>query len=86
MGNADSLHGKELSFNNLLDLNAALETVKEFQETGCVIIKHNNPCGAAVGQSLKDAFVKAKACDPVSAFGGIVGLNRSVDMDFAEEF
>jgi phosphoribosylaminoimidazolecarboxamide formyltransferase/IMP cyclohydrolase len=86
VGNADTLHGKELSFNNLLDLDAALETVKEFQEIACVIIKHNNPCGAALGESLKEAFVKAKACDPVSAFGGIVGLNRAVDLEFAEEF
>ncbi|MBL7685775.1 MAG: bifunctional phosphoribosylaminoimidazolecarboxamide formyltransferase/IMP cyclohydrolase [Deltaproteobacteria bacterium] len=86
VGNAQCLHGKELSFNNLLDLDAALETVKEFQDIACVIIKHNNPCGAALGISLKDAFLKAKACDPTSAFGGIVGVNRKVDFEFAEEF
>jgi len=86
VGNAQCLHGKELSFNNLLDLDAALETVKEFEETACVIIKHNNPCGAALGASLHEAFVRAKACDPVSAFGGIVGVNRRVDLEFAEEF
>ncbi|MFO1520034.1 MAG: bifunctional phosphoribosylaminoimidazolecarboxamide formyltransferase/IMP cyclohydrolase [bacterium] len=86
VGNAQCLHGKELSYNNLLDLNAALETVKEFKETACVIIKHNNPCGVALGDSLKEAFLKAKACDPVSAFGGIAGMNRKVDLEFAEEF
>jgi phosphoribosylaminoimidazolecarboxamide formyltransferase/IMP cyclohydrolase len=86
VANAHCLHGKELSFNNLLDLDAALETVKEFQETACVIIKHNNPCGVALGSSLKEAFVKAKSCDPISAFGGIAGLNRTVDFEFAEEF
>jgi len=86
VGNAECLHGKELSFNNLLDLDAALETVKEFLQTACVIIKHNNPCGAALGESLKQAFLQAKACDPVSAFGGIVAVNRMVDLEFAEEF
>jgi phosphoribosylaminoimidazolecarboxamide formyltransferase / IMP cyclohydrolase len=86
VGNAQCLHGKELSFNNLLDLNAALELVKEFQETACVIIKHNNPCGAALGTTLQEAFLRAKACDPVSAFGGIAGVNRRVEKDFAEEF
>ncbi len=86
VGNASVLHGKELSFNNLLDLDAALETVKEFSETACVIIKHNNPCGVALGSSLKQAFIQAKACDPVSAYGGIVAVNRKVDLEFAEEF
>lgn len=85
-GNSLCLHGKELSFNNLLDLDAALETVKEFKEIACVIIKHNNPCGVALGATLKEAFVKAKACDPISAFGGIAGVNRKVDLEFAEEF
>ncbi len=86
IGNAICLHGKELSFNNLLDLDAALETVKEFRETVCAIIKHNNPCGVGLGSSLKEAFLKAKVCDPLSAFGGIVGVNRKVDLEFAEEF
>ncbi|MBF0492868.1 MAG: bifunctional phosphoribosylaminoimidazolecarboxamide formyltransferase/IMP cyclohydrolase [Deltaproteobacteria bacterium] len=79
------LHGKELSFNNLLDLEAALETVKEFQVPACVIVKHNNPCGAAIGNSLKEAYQKAFACDPSSAFGGIVAVNRVVDLELAEE-
>lgn len=86
VGNSICLHGKELSFNNLLDLDAALETVKEFKDTACVIIKHNNPCGVATGKTLREAFVQAKACDPVSAFGGIAGVNRKVDLEFAEEF
>ncbi len=86
IGNSLCMHGKELSFNNLLDLDAALETVKEFKDTACVIIKHNNPCGVATGSSLREAFIKAKACDPVSAFGGITGVNRKVDLEFAEEF
>jgi len=86
IGNSACLHGKELSFNNLLDLDAALETVKEFRDIACVIIKHNNPCGVATGANLREAFIKAKACDPVSAFGGIAGVNRKVDLEFAEEF
>lgn len=80
------LHGKELSFNNLLDLEAALETVKEFQIPACVIVKHNNPCGVAIGNNLKEAYQKAYACDPTSSFGGIVALNRIVDLELAEEF
>jgi len=86
VGNSICMHGKELSFNNLLDLDAALETVKEFKDTACVIIKHNNPCGVAIGNSLREAFMKAKACDSISAFGGITGVNRKVDLEFAEEF
>lgn len=84
--NAECLHGKELSFNNLLDLNACLEIVKEFKQTACVIVKHNNPCGVAIGADLREAFLYARACDPVSAFGGIVAVNRKVDRDFASEF
>jgi len=74
------LQGKELSFNNILDLNAALELVKEFKMPACVIVKHNNPCGVAEGQTLEKAFVAARKCDPLSAFGGIVALNREVDL------
>ncbi|MDY7031128.1 MAG: bifunctional phosphoribosylaminoimidazolecarboxamide formyltransferase/IMP cyclohydrolase, partial [Thermodesulfobacteriota bacterium] len=86
VSNAKKLHGKELSYNNLLDLDAALETVKEFLETAAVIIKHNNPCGVAISeQSLADAYCKAKSCDPTSAFGGVVGLNRKVDLETANE-
>jgi phosphoribosylaminoimidazolecarboxamide formyltransferase/IMP cyclohydrolase len=76
---AKVLQGKELSYNNLLDLEAALAAVKEFEVPACVIIKHNTPCGVAVGATIAEAFVRAKACDPVSAFGGIVAVNRPVD-------
>jgi phosphoribosylaminoimidazolecarboxamide formyltransferase/IMP cyclohydrolase len=79
------LQGKELSYNNLLDLEAALACVKEFDETACVIIKHNTPCGVSRGASLAEAFARARACDPVSAFGGIVALNRPVDAAAAKE-
>jgi phosphoribosylaminoimidazolecarboxamide formyltransferase/IMP cyclohydrolase len=76
---ASILQGKELSYNNLLDLEAALANLKEFDETAAVIIKHNTPCGVSLGPTLADAFARARACDPVSAFGGIVALNRTVD-------
>jgi phosphoribosylaminoimidazolecarboxamide formyltransferase / IMP cyclohydrolase len=73
------LHGKELSFNNFLDMNAAYETVKEFSSPSAVIVKHNNPCGVAQGTALDKAFADAWKCDSLSAFGGIVALNRVVD-------
>jgi phosphoribosylaminoimidazolecarboxamide formyltransferase/IMP cyclohydrolase len=76
---ASILQGKELSYNNLLDLEAALANLKEFDETAAVIIKHNTPCGVSLGATLAEAFSRARACDPVSAFGGIVALNRPVD-------
>ncbi|MBI2962272.1 MAG: bifunctional phosphoribosylaminoimidazolecarboxamide formyltransferase/IMP cyclohydrolase [Deltaproteobacteria bacterium] len=83
---ARQLQGKELSFNNIVDANAALELVKEFRETVAVAIKHTNPCGVATSrQSLVDAFRKCRACDPVSIFGGIVGTNREVDGETAEQ-
>ena len=85
---ARQLHGKELSFNNLYDLNAALETVKEFSEEAqpaAVIIKHTNPCGAALGETLAEAFRKARAGDPISAFGGILAATRPLDVETAEE-
>jgi phosphoribosylaminoimidazolecarboxamide formyltransferase/IMP cyclohydrolase len=82
---AKVLQGKELSYNNLLDLEAALACVKEFDETACVIIKHNTPCGVSLGATPAEAFARARACDPVSAFGGIVALNRPVDADAARE-
>jgi phosphoribosylaminoimidazolecarboxamide formyltransferase/IMP cyclohydrolase len=81
---ARQVSGKELSFNNILDLNAALEVVKEFQEPAVAIIKHTNPCGAAVGQNLAEAFTRAFAGDPVAAFGCIVGSNRPIDRPTAE--
>src|SRR5512133_1560889 len=82
---AKVLQGKELSYNNLLDLEASLAAVKEFDEVACVVIKHNTPCGVALGASVAEAFARARACDPVSAFGGIVALNRPVDAAAAKE-
>ncbi len=82
---APVLQGKELSYNNLLDLEAALACMKEFDQTACVIVKHNTPCGVSLGSTPADAFSRARACDPVSAFGGIVALNRPVDAAAAKE-
>jgi phosphoribosylaminoimidazolecarboxamide formyltransferase / IMP cyclohydrolase len=78
------LGGKPISFNNLLDLDAGRMLLGEFQIPACVIIKHNNPCGVAVGSNALEAYQRAFACDPMSAFGGVVCLNRSVDQDLAE--
>jgi phosphoribosylaminoimidazolecarboxamide formyltransferase / IMP cyclohydrolase len=78
------LGGKELSFNNLLDLDSARLLLGEFQIPACVIIKHNNPCGVAVGSTAREAYERAFACDPMSAFGGVVALNRRVDRELAE--
>lgn len=86
ISNARQLHGKDLSFNNILDLNSAIELAKEFHEPSCVIIKHNNPCGVAMSKKgLLDAYQKALSCDKVSAFGGIVAFNRTVDKETASE-
>lgn len=85
LASAEQLHGKELSYNNLLDLDAAMNLVREFDLPGAVVIKHNNPCGAAVAQQLADAFRNAYAGDPVSAFGSILAFNRPVDAATAEE-
>ncbi len=82
---AKVLQGKELSYNNLLDLEAALAAVKEYDEIACVVIKHNTPCGVSLGKTPAEAFARARACDPVSAFGGIVALNRPVDAAAAKE-
>ena len=84
-GNAVQLWGKELSYNNILDLNSAFELVREFTDPTAVIIKHNNPCGCACSSNLVEAYKKALEGDPVSAFGGIVALNREVDTETAEE-
>ena len=75
--------GKELSFTNLLDLDAAARIALEFAEPTAVVIKHTNPCGVATGTSVADAYVRARDADPLSAFGGIVGLNRPIDLDTA---
>lgn len=79
-----SLHGKELSYNNILDLTAAVGVVSEFERPTVAIIKHNNPCGVASDPSLPVAYEKALACDRTSAFGGIVALNRKLDMETAK--
>ena len=80
LGRAWDVHqGKELSFTNLLDLDAAVRIALEFSEPAAVVIKHTNPCGVATGESIADAYVRAREADPLSAFGGIVGLNRPVD-------
>jgi phosphoribosylaminoimidazolecarboxamide formyltransferase/IMP cyclohydrolase len=78
------LQGKELSFNNILDLNAAVELVKEFSQPAAVIVKHNNPCGVAEDATLEKAFLAAWKCDPLSSFGGIVALNRKMDLQVAK--
>ena len=77
--------GKELSFNNLVDLDACWELAQEFDEPAAIIVKHTNPCGAATGATILEAYQKALACDPVSAFGGVVGINREVDAEAAAE-
>jgi phosphoribosylaminoimidazolecarboxamide formyltransferase/IMP cyclohydrolase len=77
--NAKQLHGKELSFNNILDLDAALNLAREFAAPACVVVKHNNPCGAATAPTLAEAFARAWEGDPLSAFGGIVAVNRPLD-------
>ncbi|MET0731224.1 MAG: bifunctional phosphoribosylaminoimidazolecarboxamide formyltransferase/IMP cyclohydrolase, partial [Solirubrobacterales bacterium] len=77
-------HGTALSFNNVLDLDSARKLIDEFDEPACVIVKHNNPCGTAVGETVADAYEKAFACDPLSAFGGVIVLNGRVDRALAE--
>src|SRR5437763_10160459 len=76
--------GKQLSFNNLLDLDSARLLIGELDQPACVIIKHNNPCGAAVGASAIEAYKRAFECDPLSAYGGVICLNRSVDRELSE--
>jgi phosphoribosylaminoimidazolecarboxamide formyltransferase / IMP cyclohydrolase len=78
------LHGKQISYNNILDLAAARDLVAEFERPACAIIKHNNACGAAVGDDAAGAYGRAFACDPLSAFGGVIALNRRVDRAAAE--
>lgn len=81
---AAQLQGKELSFNNLVDLDACWELAQEFDEPAAIIVKHTNPCGAATGASVLEAYQKALASDPVSAFGGVIAINREVDGEAAE--
>jgi len=84
LGGAELLQGKELSYTNLLDLDAALRIVLEFSEPAAAFIKHTNPCGAAIGSRASDAYVRAREADPLSAFGAVVGLNRPIDLDTAK--
>jgi phosphoribosylaminoimidazolecarboxamide formyltransferase/IMP cyclohydrolase len=82
---ARQLQGKELSYNNIVDLDACWELAQEFDEPAVIIVKHTNPCGAATGATILEAYSKALACDPVSAYGGVIGINREVDGEAAAE-
>jgi len=83
-GGFEKLHGKALSYNNLVDLDAAVQLVEEFERPAAVIVKHTNPAGCATGRAPIDAYERALACDPMSAFGGIVAVNRAVSTELAE--
>jgi phosphoribosylaminoimidazolecarboxamide formyltransferase/IMP cyclohydrolase len=85
VANARQVQGKELSYNNIVDLQAAWDLAQEFSEPVCAIIKHTNPCGTATGKTLAEAYVRALECDPVSAFGGVIGVNRPIDAAAAAE-
>ena len=85
IANGKQLQGKELSYNNIVDLQAAWDLAQEFDEPVCAIIKHTNPCGTAVATTLVEAYKRALECDPVSAFGGVIGVNRPIDRDTASE-
>ena len=85
VANVRQVQGKELSYNNIVDLQAAWDLAQEFEEPVCAIIKHTNPCGTATGKTLSEAYKRALECDPVSAFGGVIGVNRAVDASAAEE-
>jgi phosphoribosylaminoimidazolecarboxamide formyltransferase / IMP cyclohydrolase len=95
VANARQIQGKELSYNNIVDLQAAWDLAQEFNaqefagaqfdQPFCAIIKHTNPCGAATGKTLAESYQRALECDPVSAFGGVIGVNRPVDAEAAEE-
>ena len=85
VANGCQLQGKELSYNNIVDLQAAWDLAQEFEQTACVIIKHTNPAGTATGETLRQAYLRALEADPVSAFGGVIGVNRVVDGEAADE-
>ncbi len=85
LSRVSKLHGKALSFNNVLDLDSARGLVDDFEPPACVIVKHNNPCGVAIGADALEAYLKALACDPLSAFGAVIALNRPVSLALAEE-
>ncbi len=84
LARVEQLHGKALSFNNLLDLEAARALLAEFELPACVIVKHNNPCGVAVASDVLTAYQRARDCDPVSAYGGVIAVNRAVDPALGE--
>jgi phosphoribosylaminoimidazolecarboxamide formyltransferase/IMP cyclohydrolase len=85
LSRVSKLHGRALSFNNVLDLDSARSLVGDFEQPACVIVKHNNPCGVAIGENALQAYLKALACDPLSAYGGVIALNRPIDAALAEE-
>jgi len=85
IANGKQLQGKELSYNNIVDLQAAWDLAQEFEGPVCAIIKHTNPCGTAIADTLANAYKRALECDPVSAFGGVIGVNRTIDRDTATE-
>ena len=85
LSRVSKLHGKALSFNNVLDLDSARSLVDDFEEPACVIVKHNNPCGVAIGADALEAYMKALACDPLSAYGGVIAINRPIGRELAEE-
>jgi phosphoribosylaminoimidazolecarboxamide formyltransferase/IMP cyclohydrolase len=85
LSRVSKLHGRALSFNNVLDLDSARSLVDDFEQPACVIVKHNNPCGVAIGADALEAYSKALACDPLSAYGGVIALNRPVGRELAEE-
>lgn len=85
MKDFEQLNGKELSYNNIKDMDIAWKVVCEFEEAACCALKHNSPCGVAIGENVADAYKKAYSCDPVSIYGGIVSFNRRVDKTTAEE-
>jgi phosphoribosylaminoimidazolecarboxamide formyltransferase / IMP cyclohydrolase len=85
VANGRQLQGKELSYNNIVDLQAAWDLAQEFSEPVCAIIKHTNPCGTATGETITQAYGRALECDPVSAFGGVIGVNRVIDGEAATE-
>lgn len=81
----EKIHGKELSYNNIVDIESAINIISEFETPAAVIIKHNNPCGVAIGNNVLEAYKKALSCDKISSFGGIVAFNQEVDLKLAEE-
>ncbi len=85
IANAQQLQGKELSYNNLVDLDACWALASEFDQPAVIIVKHTNPCGVALGATIKQAYTRALEADPVSAFGGVIGVNRQVDGPAAAE-